>query len=625
MKRLLLGRPLHTAEAHHQRLANPVALAVFSSDALSSVAYATEEILLVLVLAGSGALGWSMPIAGAIGVLLVIVATSYRQTIKAYPGGGGAYVVAKENLGTNPGLIAGASLLVDYILTVAVSVSAGTHAVTSAIPVLVPYTVPIAVGFTVLLALANLRGVRESGALFAGPTFFFVTMLTLLIVAGLFRYATGGSIDVPPHAPGEAIASLSLFLVLRAFASGCAAMTGIEAIANGVQAFRQPEADNARKTLTWMAGILLFLFVGTTALARLSGVAPAEGIGETVVSQLARGTFGTGLLYYLLQGATAAILVLAANTAYADFPRLGSFIAADGFLPKQLMDRGYRLVYSNGIVLLTAVAIALLVGFGGDTHRLIPLYAVGVFTSFTLSQSGMVVHWFKVKEEGWKPAAAVNTFGAIATFVVLLVIASAKFLQGAWAVVVLVPVIVTYFKWVRRHYDDVQRRLAVTAEERAKLNWRSAPRMHNHVVLLVGGIDRRLVRAIQYAKSLKADTIEGLHVDASFEGPERIRREWDEAQFGFRLTVIESPYREIIEPIEHYVRSVPRPTPDHVVTVIIPEFVPESVVDNIMHNQTAFWLKNALFDEAGVIVVDVPFRLSGEHADDDRGIAPTIV
>ncbi|MCE5191579.1 MAG: APC family permease [Actinomycetia bacterium] len=607
-KTILLGDPLDNAESQHQRLSNPVALAVFSSDALSSVAYATEEILLMLVLAGSAALSLAMPVAAAIGVLLIIVATSYRQTIKAYPGGGGAYIVAKENLGTNVGLAAGASLLIDYVLTVAVSISAGTAAVTSAFPVLGQYRVEIAVAFTIVLAIANLRGVKESGRAFAGPTYFFVAMLALLIVVGLVKAALGQPIVVTPHEI-ETTSALSLFIILKAFASGCTAMTGVEAIANGVQAFKEPAAKNAAKTLTWMAGILLFMFLGITALATYSGVRPTEG-GETVVSQLARGVFGTGVLYYLLQAATAAILVLAANTSYADFPRLGSFIAADGFLPKQLKQRGYRLVYSNGIMLLTAVAVLLLVIFGGNTNRLIPLYALGVFASFTMSQTGMVVHWLKNRGENWHWSIVVNGVGAVTTGVVFFVIAAAKFSQGAWIVLLLAPILVMYFKWVKTHYDDADRRLALEEQERDETaDWLPETHFCNRVILLVSGIDRRIVRAVRYAHTIQADYVEAVFVDVTGDKADFMRAEWERARIDIPLTIIDSPYREIISPILRYIRSIPHEVEDSVITVIVPEFVPEGWADNILHDQTSFWLKRTLFSEPGVIVTDVPYHL----------------
>ncbi|MGB4592533.1 MAG: APC family permease [Coriobacteriia bacterium] len=607
LKRLLLGNPLHNREAMHQRLSNPVALAVFSSDALSSVAYAPGEIMLMLALAGSGALRLTLPIAIAIGVLLIVVVLSYRQTIREYPGGGGSYIVAKENLGTIPGLIAGASLLVDYILTVAVSIAAAVAAITSAQPQLLKYTVPMAVIFVLLLAIANLRGVKESGAIFAGPTFAFILLLGFMVVVGLMRFATGHPFTVPvPHETIEPIQTLGLFLVLKAFASGCTAMTGVEAIANGVQAFRVPEDKNASKTLTWMAGILLFLFVGVALLISLSGVQPSEA--ETVISQLSRAIFGTGWLYYVISASVAAILVLAANTAYADFPRLSSFVAADDFLPHQLRDRGHRLVFSNGIILLTFAAIALLVLFGGVTTRLIPLYAVGVFTSFTLSQAGMVRHHLRLREEGWQRSLVINAAGAATTGLVTAVIAIAKFSHGAWIVLILIPLIIVYFLWVRRQYDRVRKELAIRPDEFADMDWQSYNRMHNHVIVLVKDIDRRLIRSIRYAKSLQADKMEALYIDISGEC-DAFRARWDKAGFGIRLTVVESPYREIIAPILDFIRAVPRPTCDHVVTVILPEYAPENVGDAILHDQTSFFLKQQLFGEPGVILTDVPYRI----------------
>ena len=607
VKRLLLGNPLHNREAIHQRLSNPVALAVFSSDALSSVAYAPGEIMLMLALAGTAALSLTLPIAIAIGILLVIVVLSYRQTIREYPGGGGAYIVAKENLGTYPGLVAGASLLVDYILTVAVSVSAAVAAITSAQPKLIPYTVPIAIGFVLLLAVANLRGVKESGAIFAGPTFLFIALLGFTIIAGLLRFATGHPFTVPPPQEGvHAVQSLTLFLVLKAFASGCTAMTGVEAIANGSQAFRAPESRNAAETLAWMAGILLFLFVGIVLLVTLADVQPSET--ETVISQVSRALFGTGWLYYIISASVAAILVLAANTAYADFPRLASFVAEDDFLPRQMKDRGHRLVYSNGIVALTLAAIVLLVVFGGVTTRLIPLYAVGVFSSFTLSQSGMVVHHLREREPRWQRALAINAVGASVTALVAVVIAVAKFTSGAWIVLVLIPAIVAAFSWIRRQYDRVRRELAIQSDELTDLDWQSYNRMHNHVIVLVKGIDRRLVRALQYAKSLRADKLEALSVDISGRS-EALRAEWEDAGFGVRLTVIDSPYREIVGPIMDYIRAIPRPTCDHVVTVIMPEYAPEHPADAVLHDQVSFWLKQQLFGTPGVILTDVPYHI----------------
>jgi amino acid transporter len=612
VKHFFLGDPLHNEESRHQRLSNPIALAVFSSDAISSVAYATGEIILVLSIAGSAFLHLAWPISIAIGVLLIIVATSYRQTIRAYPSGGGSYIVARENLGDFAGLVAGASLLVDYVLTVAVSIASGTAAITSAFPQLLPWTVPLCLFFIAILAIGNLRGVKESGAVFSVPTYAFITLAFGMVVWGLFVVATRGVGAIQVASSSEtvnAVAPLTLFLLMRAFASGCAAMTGVEAIANGVQAFREPVSKNAAKTLTWMAGILLFLFLGITWLAVAGGVRNIES--ETVISQLSRQLFGTGFLYYTISFATMGILVIAANTSYADFPRLGSFMASDDFLPHQLKDKGYRLVHSNGILILTGAAALLVVGFRGQTSALIPLYALGVFMSFTLSQAGMVRHWFRFKDDPrWRVSAVVNTVGAITTGIVFCIIAIAKIGEGAWIVIALVPIMVAYFMWVKRQYVRVAEELKLPESELADLNWQAYNKLHNHVVILVKTIDRRLVRALQYAKTLRADSVEALFVDVSSEQGASFRRQWEKAGLGIKLTIVESPYREVISPVLDYVRKFPRPDRDHIVTVIVPEYAPMNAADAMLHDQTSFWIKQQLFGEDGVIVADVPYHPS---------------
>ena len=619
---MFLGDPLHNEESRHQRLSNPIALAVFSSDAISSVAYATGEIILVLSIGGAAFLHLAWPIGLAIAALLVIVAISYRQTIRAYPSGGGSYIVARENLGDFAGLVAGASLLVDYILTVSVSIASGTAAITSAFPRLMPFTVPICLFFVAILAVGNLRGVKESGAIFSIPTYTFIAAAVGMVVwgIGVALFKGPAAIQVPSsHAEIAGLGTLSLFLLLRAFASGCAAMTGVEAIANGVQAFREPVSKNAAKTLTWMAGILLFLFLGITWLAVHAGVRDIEH--ETVISQISRQLFGTGLIYYVISFATMAVLVIAANTSYADFPRLGSFMASDDFLPHQLKDKGYRLVHSNGILILTAAASVLIVLFRGQTSALIPLYALGVFMSFTLSQAGMVLHWFKNKDDPrWRVSAVINTVGSITTGVVFCIIAIAKVGEGAWIVMILVPIMVTYFYWVRRRYDAVREELALPADELVDLNWQSYNRLHNHVIVLVKSIDRRLVRALQYAKTLRAESVEAIFIDASGEEGPAMREMWNAAGLGLRLTIIESPYREVISPVIDYVRDFPRPTKDDVVTVIVPEYAPMNAADAMLHDQTSFWIKQQLFGEEGVIVADVPYHPSFDEPREQRPV-----
>src|SRR5215212_6684176 len=547
VKRLLVGRALRTEQAAHERLTKKTALAVFSSDALSSTAYATEEILLVLAVAAAATAGHSfsyvIPVSVGIAVLLGIVATSYRQTIHAYPSGGGAYIVAKENLGTTPGLIAAASLLVDYVLTVSVSIAAGVAAITSAVQGtryawIDEHRVVLCFVFIAFIAIANLRGVRESGALFATPTYVFVVSFLFMIAFGFFHYFTyGGAAAVPAAdelktAEGYSLQPLTLFLLLGAFSNGCAALTGIEAISNGVQAFKKPEAHNAATTLIWMALLLTTMFLGTSIMAYLYHVHPKTS--ETVISQFARIMF-TGSLewfYYVIQAATAAILVLAANTAFADFPRLSSLLARDRFLPRQFANRGDRLVFSNGIVILAIFSGLLVMAFGGDTSRLIPLYAVGVFLSFTLSQSGMVVHWLRERAKlrgggepqaapdsseeihrsyfvtdevtapsNWKKSIVINAAGALATFIVLCVFIATKFIHGAWIVLVVIPLLVLLFRAIHNHYVMVAKQLSTEGLEHVR------PIKHT-VIVPISGIHRGVVNALQYARSIASDKVQ---------------------------------------------------------------------------------------------------------------------
>src|SRR5882672_6331340 len=480
LKRLLLGKPIPSHLAHHERLTRVTGLAVLSSDALSSVAYATDFILATLIVAGVGAFVYTVPISLVIATLLAIVAFSYRQTIHAYPTGGGAYIVAKENIGPMAGLIAAASLLVDYTLTVAVSISAGVLAITSAFPQLDVYRVEMCLTFLAILTIGNLRGIRESGQIFAVPTYFFVVSVMILLGAGLYRYVTGGIVPVDVSLPTNAgHQPLTTFLLLTAFANGCTAMTGVEAVSNGVPAFRPPEATNASATLVAMAGLAIGMFVGITMLAHAYGVVPSGS--ESGVSQLGRAIFGAGTFaYYLLQAATTLILVLAANTAYADFPRLASIVSRDRFLPRQFMNQGDRLAFSNGILVLSVFAAVLIIAFKGDTQLLLPLYMIGVFVSFTLSQAGMVIHWRKTKEAGWKTSAVVNGFGALVTGIVLIIVAVTKTLEGAWIVLLLIPLIVAVFKGTHRHYRRVAADLTLRGYEPTQ------PRAHNTVLMPIG-------------------------------------------------------------------------------------------------------------------------------------------
>ncbi len=599
LKRLFVGTPLPTAQQRHERLGKSTALAVFASDALSSVAYATEEILLVLVLAGTVALSYSLPIAVAIAILIAIVVSSYRQTIRAYPQGGGAYIVSKDNLGTYAGLVAGAALLIDYVLTVAVSVAAGIAALTSAVPALFGYRVILCILAVVGVAVANLRGLRESGQLVAAPTYLFIGSLGVLLLYG----GAGALFDFIPEAPYQkhppGLEGVGLFLLLRAFSSGCTALTGVEAVSDGVPAFKPPEAHNARVVLTWLGGILIVLFLGISFLAYDFGIVPRHD--ETVVSQLARHVFGGGVFYYVIQAGTMLILLLAANTSFADFPRLSFFLARDRFIPRQFATQGDRLVFSNGIVILGSVATVLLVIFGGDTHALIPLYAVGVFLSFTLSQASMVRRWLRLREEGWWWRSWFNGLGAVVTGLVMLTIAATKFTHGAWIVVLLIPTLVALFVLMHRHYAEVAEQLSLDGFE-------PPPPITNTVLVLVGDIHRGVVKAIQYARSLSPNA-KAVFVEIDPERTRRLEEKWGKWGMGVPLIVLTSPYRSLLVPLLEYIDHLQKDE-SHVVTIVLPEFVPARWWQLGLHNQTALLIKGAMFFRKNVIVTDVPYHLT---------------
>jgi amino acid transporter/nucleotide-binding universal stress UspA family protein len=595
----LLGSPLPSVAERHERLSKRLALAVFSSDALSSVAYATEEILLVLAVAGTVALQWSLPVGLAIVALLAVVATSYRQTIHAYPNGGGAYIVAKENLGTVPGLTAAAALLVDYVLTVSVSVAAGVAAVVSALPGLASHREALALCAVAAVVFANLRGVKESGRIFALPTYGFIACALALIGWGIVKLVTSGAGQVP-YLPHQASNPITVWLLLRAFASGCTALTGVEAISNGVPAFKRPEWRNAARTLVWMAVLLGAMFVGITGLAYEYGIVPKED--ETVLSQLARLTFGGGPLYYLTQAFTMLILVLAANTSFADFPRLASLLARDGFLPRQLTHRGDRLVFSNGILVLGGLAALLIVTFGGEVHALIPLYAVGVFASFTLSQAGMVQHWRRERHAGWWMHAVVNGVGALATLIVTVIIGMTKFTHGAWIVVLLIPSLIVVFWRTRSHYLRVADNLSLEGFERR-------PVTGHRIVVPIGGVHRATLRAIDYARQLGPE-VTAVYVDQADDG-NRVLAKWAEWGNGVPIVVLDSPYRSITRPLLEYIDLLREKLgADGFVTVVLPEFIPRRWWHHLLHNQSALLLKGALLFRKNVVVVDVPFHLS---------------
>lgn len=605
IKQFFLGKSLPTSAHSEERLSNGAALAVLSSDALSSVAYATEEILLVLVAAGSGALGLSLPIAVAIIALLAIVVLSYRQTIRAYPQGGGSYIVARENLGLYPGLVAGGSLMIDYILTVTVSISAGTAALTSAIPVLKSHTVLLCLFFIFLIMLANLRGVKESGQIFMVPTYAFITSIFLLIGIGLFKYTTGLVITEYPSLPVSE--SISVFFILRAFSAGCTALTGVEAISDGVLAFKTPEWKNARLTLLYLGVILGFMFVGISYLANIYHIVPEAG--QTVVSLLGRVILGNGPVYYFLQIVTLLVLMLAANTSYADFPRLCYFLARDGFLPRQLSLLGDRLVYSNGIMLLSICAGVLVIIFKGQVNAIIPLYAVGVFTSFTLSQAGMVRHWFQEQTRGWRASAIMNSLGAFSTLIVLFVIICTKFLLGAWLVVIAIPLVVTLFAAIHRHYQYVAERLSI--HDLAPRTYISVPKpavITHPAVVVVGQLNRGTVEALDYARTI-ADKIVAVHVDIGSTDREELHKKWQNLEADIPLEIIESPYRSVIDPIVDFIGQFQKNHPGVFTTIIIPAFVPRNWWDSILHNQTTLFLKNALRVNKSRIVTTVRYYL----------------
>jgi amino acid transporter len=591
IKNFFLGRPLSFQEMSHEKLGKIQALAVYSSDALSSVAYATEAILFELAVVGGMAMDWSLPVTLAICGLLLILLISYRQTIHEYPNGGGAYIVAKANLGEIPGLVAGGALLLDYLLTVSVSVSAGILAITSALPSLNQYKVVLCLVAIWLIVLGNLRGLRESGKIFAVPTYVFVSSVFLMIGVGAYQAVTG-TLTVTPVSQALTFQypSIGIFLILKAFSAGCTALTGVEAVSNGVPAFRKPESENAIITLIWMVVVLAIMFIGISILAHLIHVQPSEN--ETVISQINRHIFGTGFIYYTIQISTMGILVLAANTAFADFPRLCSLLADDRYLPRQLASLGDRLVFSNGILLLAFFASILIILYHGDTNALLPLYAVGVFISFTLSQTGMVVKFWKNKPKGWHHHLAINATGAVVTTTVLVVISITRFAHGAWIILVLVPLNVLIFKKIKKHYYDLSPQLITKPEEFADC---SQP-LDVVVLIPVSNMHRGMIRAFRFARSISKDVI-AVTVDINPETTKRLTDAWDGYQTGIPLVVLASPFRSMSEPLLEFVSSKIEETRSQKreVMLLIPEFVTARWWHNFLHNQTAVIIRTYIW------------------------------
>jgi len=610
LKRFLIGNPLLSSEAQNERLNNPIALAIFASDALSSSAYATEEILIVLTSVSLLLSIYSLPISIAIAVLIFIVSFSYTQTIRAYPQGGGSYAVASENLGPKWGQVAGSSLLFAYVLTAAVSVSAGVAAITSAIPALYDYRVTLAIIFLVIVTIINLRGVKESGTIFAIPTYFFVLSIGALIVVGLWRSFTGTLPVLNTVQASAGLPAVSLFIVLRAFASGSTALTGVEAISNGVPAFKKPEINNAIKTLWWMAALLAFLFVGITYLAFAVKVVPNPQ--ETVISQLARAVFGNGFMYFVVQVSTSLILLLATNTSFAGFPRLASIMAKDGFFPRQFALIGDRLVYNNGIIFLGIITSVVVAIFEGNTHDLIPLYAVGVFITFTLSQAGMVVRWKKTPGNHGK-SIFINTVGTVITAAVFIIILVTKFAQGAWVVPIFIFVMVHILTVVHQHYAHLGEELRLDSSSPGcyKVN----KDFYQLVIVPIAGVNKSVANSVRYARTI-SDNVLAVHVATNEETAKKTQARWQEMGWDVPLKVLDSPYRSLYSPLMSFLKEtreeLNKKDPEALIVVVVPEFVYHRWWEYLLHSETALQLKLLLRFEPNIVVCSVPFHISSK-------------
>ncbi|HEY3365488.1 MAG TPA: APC family permease [Symbiobacteriaceae bacterium] len=628
-KRFIFGAPKRTDQAHHERLGVFTGLAVFSADAISSVAYATEEILLVLAVAGAAASAYSLSVGLAIIMLVFIVAASYSQTIHAYPGGGGSYIVSKDNLGIVPGLVAGAALLVDYVLTVAVSTASGIAAIASAVPALQGHEVALCLTAIWFIAWVNLRGVKESGSVFAIPTYSFIVAMFLMIAAGAFKALTGSWHPAAPWTAGFGLGGpgfrsltggVTMFMLLRAFASGCTALSGIEAVSNGVQAFKPPEAVHAIKTMNWERTILYTMFGGVTLLAYGFNVLPKHD--ETLLSQIAHVVFGNGAVYFIVQATTMLILLLAANTAYADFPRLAGLIGRDEFLPRKLASRGDTLVLTGGVYLLAFLASVLVVAFRGSVHHLLPLYAIGVFLAFTLSQSGMVVHWVKISARAGESLGRhawsifINGLGALLSGVALVVITLAKFTMGAWIVTIVIPVLVGYFYYIHNYYIRFRERVDSLRDEHLMLD--DARRMR--VVVTIGGLSPVIDHVMKVARQI-SDDISAVYVAVDPEQGQKIARKWDVARHkGVLLTVLESPYRTVVPPLRKYLDELHKRNPRTLVNLLVPVIATNDPFDAYLHNGTADQLLRELRYSEGILMTIIPFYVNMDP-EPERAIA----
>lgn len=602
-KRLLIGKTLRTSELHNEKFNVLWGLPVLSSDPISSVAYAGEEILRVLIpIVGIAAYKNMFYISLAIVTLLVILVFSYRQTIDSYPNGGGSYIVAKDNLGTVPGLIAGASLSVDYILTVAVSTSSGTAAITSAFPGLYPYRVAITVATILLLTLGNLRGLKDSSKMFGVPTYLFIVSTLFMILTGIVKYYIfkihPTSMIPIPHAMGD----ISLFLMLKAFANGCTALTGVEAVSNGIPNFREPSQKNAKSVLVILAVLVFLIFGGTSFLATLYHAVPTTD--KTVISQIAGQVFGNGFMFYVIQAATALILIMAANTAYSDFPLLASIIAKDGYAPRQLSKRGERLGFSNGIKVIAVASCGLVILFKSETHLLIPLYAIGVFVSFTLSQSGMFVKWLRGRRSGWRHKAFINGAGAVVTFITAIIIGVEKFSQGAWIVVLLIPVIMLGMLIIKSHYDQIAMELSISTRKFGEVDENENV---EHVIVLIDSLNQSAIKAINYGKRISSN-VTAFHVSIDEETTNRLKEKWTDEGLDIPLIIKQSPYRDLYTPLREFIDSEEHASkPGQLVTVVMPQFIVKGSWQNVLHTHTAYNLRNKLIKDRHLAVITVPY------------------